>query len=223
MAKFTQTERKEYRKNVLATMKADIEKAKSMNISELGAINYVNKTSYKGGNALILGLYAYTVYGGCNQWLTFPQIRDLGGNVKGQKGIHVEKLLQTEIIDNDGNKSVKKGMKLITVFNIKQVQGIELKPLETVADSAKKAVKKTVKKAVKAVKTKTVKAVNTVKKAVKADTKKTNKEILADIKKTVKKPTEKKPVKTNQDILKEIQDIASYSYNYSYNGYEVLN
>lgn len=96
-------------------------------------INMTTGKNYSGMNMLYLDLIANALFAGCNQWAGFNQWKDKGGQVrKGSKAIYV---LVPMLVDKEkGNKESGKvliGFKTQPVFNLMQVDGIELPAEET--------------------------------------------------------------------------------------------
>ena len=96
--------------------------------------NIISKKEYSGVNRLILGMSGYS----SPIWGSFKQWQELGGNVKkGEKGTQVvfySQVNKTEIKPNDPNpeNSSYHLLKSYYVFNIDQVEGLEISKPEPV-------------------------------------------------------------------------------------------
>lgn len=91
--------------------------------------NPMSKSAYKGNNALLLETLKLTKGYNSNAWLTFNQIKELGGNIeKGSKSAPVvfySKLKKTdEELAKDGKNEYKFILKKYSVFNLDQVKGL---------------------------------------------------------------------------------------------------
>jgi hypothetical protein len=90
--------------------------------------NAISKKEYQGVNRLILGMSGYS----SPIWASFKQWQELGGNVKkGEKGTQIvfySQVEKKEIKANDPNpeNSTYAMLKAYYVFNIDQVEGIEI-------------------------------------------------------------------------------------------------
>lgn len=96
------------------------------NRSSIGELpqNFISKKSYSGLNILLLWIASVEKNLTSRYWLTYKQIVDLGGNVKGQKGTKIifYKTLEKE---NEAGETKKIPMlKSYTVFNADQIEGI---------------------------------------------------------------------------------------------------
>lgn len=91
--------------------------------------NFATGNEYSGVNIMLLWMSAQKNSFSSNQWLTFKQARDLGGNViKGERGTRITfyKTFDKEVIvDGKPEKEVVPVMKTFIVFNLDQVEGIE--------------------------------------------------------------------------------------------------
>lgn len=91
-------------------------------------INLASGKAYRGVNVFLLGLAPYSDH----RWLTFKQVQERGGKVKqGEKGTLVVfwKQLEFEEIDASTGEICKRRtpmLRYFTVFNVEQVEGIEL-------------------------------------------------------------------------------------------------
>jgi len=105
--------------------------------------NYVTKRYYRGFNSIHLSMIAFNKGYEIPYWLTFHQVKTLGGRVKkGEKAVDVffYKFIDKEIeVKNEENEEKDiKDIKLIKipllrnykVFNIQQTEGIELPKIE---------------------------------------------------------------------------------------------
>lgn len=96
--------------------------------SALEPYNAATGRPYNGINLLILGSMPYADLG----WVTFKQAADLGGSVrKGEKGTAVVfwKFLATKD-DGDGKAKIVPVVRMYTVFNITQCDGIDIAKLK---------------------------------------------------------------------------------------------
>jgi len=89
-----------------------------------------SKRRYRGINAFLLGLSGYAD----NRWLTFNQVKELGGFVQaGSKATPVVFWKWLEIEDKETGKPVEiPFLKHYYVFNLEQTQNVKLPPLESV-------------------------------------------------------------------------------------------
>lgn len=84
-----------------------------------------NGESYSGINVLTLVCIAATRGYGLNQWLTYKQAYELGGQVrKGEKGAPVIKYGTAPIDKNDESKGFRGYIKGYSVFNVQQIDGL---------------------------------------------------------------------------------------------------
>ncbi len=90
-------------------------------------VNFSTGNAYRGANIMLLWIDAQLKGYESNQWLTFKQAKDLGGNVrKGEKGSTVIKYKVVEKEDKEtGETDVYPMLKGFTVFNAEQIEGIE--------------------------------------------------------------------------------------------------
>ncbi|WP_299139149.1 ArdC family protein [uncultured Vibrio sp.] len=90
--------------------------------------NFSTGNTYSGMNVMLLWMSAQMNQFSSNQWLTFKQALDLGGNViKGEKGTHITfyKSLEKEKTVNGKEKIETIPMlKTFVVFNLDQIEGI---------------------------------------------------------------------------------------------------
>jgi antirestriction protein ArdC len=96
--------------------------------------NALSKRPYRGINSVLLGMEAHCRGYGSNQWLTFKQAQTLGGHVrKGERAstiIYYESRMVDKADDEtlaDGNEAEKRFVpliKLFSVFNVNQVEGL---------------------------------------------------------------------------------------------------
>jgi len=89
--------------------------------------NAINGRAYNGVNLLLLGMTYHTD----PRWLTYKQASSLGGQVrKGEKSMPVVfwKIFTKE---EDGKKQTIPFLKYYHVFNVSQIDGLELPPLDT--------------------------------------------------------------------------------------------
>lgn len=91
-------------------------------------INVASGKAYRGINVFLLGLTPYADH----RWLTFKQVGERGGKVRrGEKGTLVVfwKQLEFEEIDENTGEVCKRRtpmLRYFTVFNVEQVEGLEL-------------------------------------------------------------------------------------------------
>jgi len=98
-------------------------------------VNFLNKKPYSGLNILLLWMAATDGDYSDNSWLTFKQAKELGGNIrKGEKGVscifykHVQ---VGEKSTNDEDAESYHMLKSFTLFNIAQVEGLEVSEVIT--------------------------------------------------------------------------------------------
>ncbi|MBK7654619.1 MAG: DUF1738 domain-containing protein [Betaproteobacteria bacterium] len=99
------------------------------------ATNYFTSKPYHGVNQVLLGMAGQCQ--GQNLWLTYRQAQSIGAQVRnGEQGCHVIKMVEVdrrqaereaakegaEVIAQDGHKALV--MKVYTVFNVNQVDGL---------------------------------------------------------------------------------------------------
>ncbi|PMM52251.1 ArdC family protein, partial [Vibrio splendidus] len=98
--------------------------------------NFSTGNTYSGMNVMLLWMSAQMNQFSSNQWLTFKQALDLGGNViKGEKGTHITfyKSLEKEKTVNGKEKIETIPMlKTFVVFNLDQIEGITKPESKTV-------------------------------------------------------------------------------------------
>jgi antirestriction protein ArdC len=89
--------------------------------------NISSGKAYRSGNSLYLMMQAVK-NGWSNQWISFVETNKLGGSLKGQKGTKIEvPLIKKEVDKSTGiEKEFCRGFRTAVVFNVDQVQGIEL-------------------------------------------------------------------------------------------------
>ena len=99
--------------------------------------NHSTDKPYRGINVFLLGTTAMCQGYRSAHWLTFKQAQAQGGNVrKGEKGSPIVFFKQLEVDDQDkaGSGEEKKKrvpmLKLYTVFNLEQIEGIEAPDIE---------------------------------------------------------------------------------------------
>jgi antirestriction protein ArdC len=98
--------------------------------SVLRPFNPASGTIYKGVNTLLLSMFAYND----PRWMTFKQIEEAGGKIrKGEKGTPIVfwKYVKYEDKDTGDAKSFPL-LKHFYVWNVEQVDGLKLPPLERV-------------------------------------------------------------------------------------------
>lgn len=92
--------------------------------------NLTTQKPYRGINPFILAHRAKIMGYKNNQWLTYKQAIDLGGNIKkGEKGesIFFNKLYEQKVVEKDGTETIRKRWFLASyiVFNVEQTEGIK--------------------------------------------------------------------------------------------------
>ncbi len=92
--------------------------------------NLTTQKPYKGINPFILAHRAKIMGYRNNQWLTYKQAIELGGNIKkGEKGeaIFFNKLYEQKVVEKDGTETIRKRWFLTShiVFNVEQTEGIK--------------------------------------------------------------------------------------------------
>lgn len=95
--------------------------------------NVISQKPYQGINRLILGMsgmaHGFTV----PVWASFKQWQQLGGSVrKGEKGTKIVFYTPAEKVNKDGEKESYAVLKAYWVFNVSQVDGIEVTPVAVV-------------------------------------------------------------------------------------------
>jgi hypothetical protein len=93
--------------------------------------NVITQKPYQGINRLILGMSgmakAYTV----PVWASFKQWQQLGGSVrKGEKGTKIVFYTPAEKVNKEGEKEAYAVLKAYWVFNVSQVDNIEITPVQ---------------------------------------------------------------------------------------------
>ncbi|MGH7574050.1 MAG: ArdC-like ssDNA-binding domain-containing protein [Longimicrobiales bacterium] len=101
------------------------------NVAAHGALrNAMTGHVYRGVNVPMLSLTASTAGYTDPRWLTFRQAKKAGGAVrKGERGTPVVYWQWIEKKDDDGEKSRFPILRLYTVFNVEQCDGLRLEPL----------------------------------------------------------------------------------------------
>lgn len=86
---------------------------------------------YRGINRLVLSIQSYSD----PRWLTFNQVRELGGQIsKGEHGTPV--IFWNEVEEERGSETSKRLLaRYYYVFNVEQAEGLELDPLKVECDS----------------------------------------------------------------------------------------
>ena len=92
--------------------------------------NPKSKHIYSGLNSLVLKDAQQTRKYSDPRWMTFAQAKDLGGSVrKGEKGTFILVPIVTKIEDEKtGKESIRRYFKEMAVFNVEQIDGLNLKP-----------------------------------------------------------------------------------------------
>ncbi|WP_045391704.1 ArdC family protein [Vibrio rotiferianus] len=95
-------------------------------------VNYLTKEPYKGMNILLLWSKAMEKKYSSNCWLGFGQAKKLGGHVRlGEKGTHITFYSMVEKdAENEEGKEVFPIMKTHTVFNLDQIEGIDVETVD---------------------------------------------------------------------------------------------
>jgi antirestriction protein ArdC len=106
-----------------------------------GAGKHRNATTdrpYSGINVILLTLTAFERGYGDPRWLTFKQAQAAGGNVrKGERGTQVVYWNRVKVEDKaTGEDKMIPLLKVFTVFNVAQVDGLELAPADAAAGNA---------------------------------------------------------------------------------------
>ena len=111
------------------------------NNSSIGELpqNFISKKEYSGLNILLLWIASVEKNLTSRYWLTYKQIVDLGGSVKGQKGTKIIFYKTLEKENEAGQVEKIPMLKNYTVFNADQVEGIVF---PTAKPKAAKPVKK---------------------------------------------------------------------------------
>ena len=141
----TKTKQQQYQEEVLAAIENAVLNANNRRLdgwnstADLAAINGIKGREYNGLNAIKLNIQGYSD----NRWLTFDQIKELGGTVKkGEKGQNLEIAHFTnvvalkhpyggQILDENGKQKYKVEKldkpiyKYYIVFNVEQTFGID--------------------------------------------------------------------------------------------------
>jgi antirestriction protein ArdC len=104
------------------------------------AHNPVTKTQYKGLNSLVLELTREEKQYNSSTWLTFNQIKQLGGYVeRGSKSVPIAFYTKHKLVEKENNQGEKEKVleelkipvfKKSSVFNLEQVRGIEKEKIE---------------------------------------------------------------------------------------------
>jgi antirestriction protein ArdC len=98
--------------------------------------NFRSGNRYRGANVMLLFMVAADRGYGANAWMTFNQVKELGGSVrKGEKGARVmkftPKVLEGEAADTrEATTRVVPMTKWYTVFNLDQCEGLDLSAFE---------------------------------------------------------------------------------------------
>jgi antirestriction protein ArdC len=88
-------------------------------------INYETKKNYSGVNVLLLWAAALEAGYSSNQFLTYKQANNLGGQVrKGEKGTSLIFYTNWEKENDKGEKDIIPMLKSFTVFNVEQIDGL---------------------------------------------------------------------------------------------------
>ena len=90
--------------------------------------NLVSDRPYSGINIILLWLTSLECGYGDRRWLTFNQVKELGGKVKGQSATRIIFAGQGKKTRDDGEEETYTCVKFYNVFNAQQVEGLELEP-----------------------------------------------------------------------------------------------
>ena len=95
--------------------------------------NVLTQKPYQGINRLILGMSGMARGFNVPVWASFKQWQQLGGSVrKGEKGTKIVFYTPAEKVNKDGEKESYAVLKAYWVFNVSQVDGIEVTPVAVV-------------------------------------------------------------------------------------------
>jgi len=133
----TETELKKLVENVAAAMQKDSYKWKKSWIEAGSPINYLTGEAYSGVNFLSLNFAMVNKGYKNNQWLTFKQLKSLGGDIKNNSWNYIYKFGSTVVKDENGKpKITTKGQQQIkfyfrcfVVYNIENTT-LEAKKIE---------------------------------------------------------------------------------------------
>jgi len=112
---------------VLSAMDDDVTWRKTWQSQSGPHCNWLSKRPYSGVNQISTMISAWANKYKSNYWLTYKQVQDLGGNVKGQKATPA--VFYGSNKDKDDPEKLYKFAKLYNVFNIEQT-GIEVPEVE---------------------------------------------------------------------------------------------
>lgn len=87
--------------------------------------NAVSKRPYSGINIMLLSLSMY----GDPRWLTFNQVKKLGGSIKGESATRIVFVGKRKYETDDGKEKMASFMKFFNVFNAEQVSGVEFEEI----------------------------------------------------------------------------------------------
>lgn len=90
--------------------------------------NLVSDRPYSGVNIILLWLTSLEAGFSDQRWLTFNQVKELGGSVKGQKATRIIFAGQGKKKTDDGEEETYTCVKFYNVFNAEQVEGLEIEP-----------------------------------------------------------------------------------------------
>ncbi|WP_131525990.1 ArdC family protein [Shewanella oncorhynchi] len=94
-------------------------------------INFDTKKAYSGINVLLLWAAAFDAGFSSNQFLTYNQANNLGGQVrKGEKGTSIIFYKSWEKENEQGEKEVIPMLKSFTVFNVEQIDGLNVEEVK---------------------------------------------------------------------------------------------
>ncbi len=107
----------------------------------LAGVNHVSGNAYRGINAFMTALFTELAGYDSNEWVTFRQAKEKGGQVRrGEKGLPIvyfnfqEKNLEMDNVktgEKENHKVKIPFARYSTVFNLSQVDGIEYKSIST--------------------------------------------------------------------------------------------
>lgn len=95
--------------------------------------NLVSDRPYNGVNIILLWLTSLERGYSDRRWLTFNQVKALGGSIKGQSATRIIFAGQGKKTGDDGEDETYTCVKFYNVFNAEQVEGVTLEP-ETYAE-----------------------------------------------------------------------------------------
>lgn len=112
----TETELNKLVENVAAAMQKDSYKWKKSWIEAGSPINYSTGEAYSGVNFLSLNFAMVNKGYKHNQWLTFKQLKTLGGDIKNNSWNYIYKFGTTPVKDENGKPKIKNGQQQIKFY-----------------------------------------------------------------------------------------------------------